>query len=302
MKSPLFPESETSCVGKVPAETLVKIWDETMAIDIRAEISTVQEVKIWRCHRSGLLFFDPQLAGGENLYGQLQKHSWYYMPTRWEFSKVISMLPNQAKVLDIGCGVGYFLLEAKSAGHDVFGLDFSEEVVRSANLNGIASTTQTVRELAKDRSKSFDAVTLFHVLEHVRDPLTFLKDIHALVKPRGKIFISVPDSDSYLSKTFSPLDMPPHHILRWNAQSLSSLQCLLPWILADCWREPLPKEHIRTYIRSLLIPWSWSQPPPHSASFFQKFLGLLLLPSVRNQMADKLLHGETILAVFTAID
>ncbi len=54
-----------------------------------------------------------------------------------------------------------------------------------------------VIETANFKSESFDVITFFDVIEHVRDPETFLKNVHKLLKVSGKIFLVTPSLDSW---------------------------------------------------------------------------------------------------------
>ncbi len=101
------------------------------------------------------------------------------------------------KVLEIGSSYGFFLEEAKRAHLDCIGIDISWEAVAYAKNQGLnARATDLFR--AKFPSHSFDGVVGFHLIEHVSDPLAFLREIHRVIKPGGVILFSTPREGGYL--------------------------------------------------------------------------------------------------------
>jgi SAM-dependent methyltransferase len=70
----------------------------------------------------------------------------------------------------------------------------------------------------------FSVITLFHVLEHVADPLGAIKILKRSLSPGGILAVSVPYSPmSFESDWRDPLNRPPHHLSRWNERSLKAL-------------------------------------------------------------------------------
>jgi SAM-dependent methyltransferase len=95
----------------------------------------------------------------------------------------------------------------------------------------------------------FDAVCSFQVLEHLSDPLSFLKDAINLIKPGGKLIISVPNQDSFIRfDSQDLLNMPPHHMARWSPFTFKWLERILPLELETINFEPLAVYHVDWYI------------------------------------------------------
>jgi hypothetical protein len=67
-----------------------------------------------------------------------------------------------------------------------------------------------------------DHIVVFHVLEHLQDPLQTLSILKSKMKYDGKIWISVPDKENSFAQ-FSHLDWPPHHLSRFSKNSLKCL-------------------------------------------------------------------------------
>ena len=94
------------------------------------------------------------------------------------------------KLLDLGCGMGTFLHLAQSEKWQSIGVDLSKEGCQFAREQyGLDVLCSDLFE-ANFPSNYFDAVTLFHVLEHVPDPKSIIKACYDLVKPGGLVFFS----------------------------------------------------------------------------------------------------------------
>lgn len=99
-------------------------------------------------------------------------------------------------VLDIGCGNGEFLARMKQAGWDASGVDFDPVAVAIARAQGLDVTLAAVGEALPERV--YDLVAASHVIEHVHDPIGFLRDLFSRVAPGGKLWLATPNVDSPL--------------------------------------------------------------------------------------------------------
>lgn len=102
-------------------------------------------------------------------------------------------------ILDIGCGVGFFLAEAARAGYDVYGVEPSITAVHYAHTelnltNVLCGSADQIDELFQD--KKFDIITAFDVLEHIVRPREFLEKLSKHLKPHGIIILTIPMIDS----------------------------------------------------------------------------------------------------------
>lgn len=121
-----------------------------------------------------------------------------------------------ARLLDVGCGNGGFLLLARQAGWLVEGLDFDASAVQAARSRGLEVHHGGI-ELLADRSACYDAITLCHVIEHVHDPMATLRHLHALLKPGGVLWLDTPNLASLGAVRFGQhwrgLESPRHLVL-----------------------------------------------------------------------------------------
>jgi 2-polyprenyl-3-methyl-5-hydroxy-6-metoxy-1,4-benzoquinol methylase len=117
------------------------------------------------------------------------------------------------RLLDVGSGDGDFLRRAKTAGYEVVGQEVNAAAVASAQGAGLDVRLGPLEE-AGFPSQSFDAVRLWHVLEHVAEPLRILRTARALVRPSGVLIVGVPDFDSPARRIFGAewggLQLPFH--------------------------------------------------------------------------------------------
>jgi len=108
----------------------------------------------------------------------------------------ISMLKQYCpggKLLDVGCGRGYFLHQAKQAGFQVEGVEISHRAAQYASEH--FDVTVHIDNLDEETSfdGDYDIITMWHVLEHFQDPVTALQQVWTVLSPRGHLFIEVPN-------------------------------------------------------------------------------------------------------------
>jgi len=115
--------------------------------------------------------------------------------------------------LDIGCGSGGRLLEFRRLGWNVSGLEISSQAAEAGRSLGLDIVVCDLAE-APWPDRSFDAITLYHVLEHVHQPSEYVERIARLLKPGGVVLIAVPNFQSWERRLFGKrwtwLDVPIH--------------------------------------------------------------------------------------------
>lgn len=150
----------------------------------------------------------------------------YQAVKRKNLKNKIQLLDNQehkiSSVLDIGAGTGDFLVSAKLAGFKVFGVEPNEKARQLATKKGIALS----RELESFKGKSFDVITLWHVLEHLPNLEEQIKTIVSLLEPNGTLIIAVPNFKSFDAKHYGSFwagyDVP-RHLWHFSRSSISKI-------------------------------------------------------------------------------
>jgi SAM-dependent methyltransferase len=118
-----------------------------------------------------------------------------------------------ARVLDAGAGQGRFVATAHAAGYDAFGIEPSRRGLERARALGVPVQAVTI-EAAEIGAGSLDAVTLWHVLEHLADPAGALARIAGWLRPGGGLLVGVPNLASLQARIggerWYHLDVPRH--------------------------------------------------------------------------------------------
>lgn len=131
----------------------------------------------------------------------------------------------QGSLLDIGSGTGVFAAAMQAAGWQVTGLEPDEGARAVAkSLQGIELQEPGI--LYQLPPASFDAITLWHVLEHVHDLQGYLERIKLLLKPGGRLIIAVPNYTSKDAAVYGPYwaawDVP-RHLYHFSPQAMEVL-------------------------------------------------------------------------------
>jgi 2-polyprenyl-3-methyl-5-hydroxy-6-metoxy-1,4-benzoquinol methylase len=127
-----------------------------------------------------------------------------------------------ARVLDIGCGNGAFLWHMRSLGWEVCGVEPDPQSAAQAQSAGLDVRIGYLQQQSLLEA-SFDAITAFHVIEHLHDPVGTLRACFKLLKPGGHLTLATPNLDSCGYQRYGPswlgLD-PPRHLVLFTENSL----------------------------------------------------------------------------------
>lgn len=108
------------------------------------------------------------------------------------------------KLLDVGCGPGRFLASAKRAGYQPTGVELNaglaELARRESGAEVLAGAAEDLPRLLADREKTFDAVTLLDVIEHVPDPVGLLRLAARQLAPDGVLLVYTPNHSSLIAR------------------------------------------------------------------------------------------------------
>jgi len=130
------------------------------------------------------------------------------------------------RLLDIGCGMGGYLLAGRELGFDVYGVEPSEShSYIGRQVFGLPITTAYF-DKSKFDPASFDLVVLSHVIEHIFDPAEFMIDVAQVLKPNGVILVLTPNAGSTLaaiSGSVWSMLAPVDHVTMMTPDSLRAL-------------------------------------------------------------------------------
>ena len=117
-------------------------------------------------------------------------------------AKPILRYKREGRILDIGCGDGSLLMFMKGLGWETYGIDFQEGSSRYAReVLGLDVFSGRLEEVSYPKD-FFDIIILFHVLEHLSDPLKTLEKVRPLLKEDGVLLIEVPNFASFEAWVF----------------------------------------------------------------------------------------------------
>jgi len=134
----------------------------------------------------------------------------------------------RGRLLDIGCGYGFFLQEMKCRGWRVEGIEISEVGRQYARDRwDIHMYSQALENLSLP-GNFFDVVTLFYVIEHVLDPMGLLMDVRHILKPGGLILLRWPHSTPIvriLGPLSKKLDLyhTPYHLYDFSPKTMEKM-------------------------------------------------------------------------------
>ncbi len=196
-----------------------------------------QPIVQYQSRESGLRWFSPKVVGEGDLYKFLGlTFDWYYEDSWDKFVALKFLKKLKSPFLDVGCGNGNFLRLAKRAGLSGMGIDLNPEAVAQAQADGL----QVHLESAVPRDFQYPPVLcLFQTLEHVPDPLAFLKSYIDRTQCKTLI-VSVPCFETLLGYTRDPLSWPPHHITFWSEKALRTLGDLVHYRVVRVAYQELP--------------------------------------------------------------
>ena len=126
------------------------------------------------------------------------------------------------RLLEVGCGVGTFLLHAKARGWQAEGIDLSESAIHaSRDLHRMPVRIGSFDELEFDEG-AYRAIVAWEVLEHLADPRSFLEKARRLLQPDGVLACSVPNEGAKVPrpKIRGPASVPPVHLNFWDRAAL----------------------------------------------------------------------------------
>ncbi|MEM2169786.1 MAG: class I SAM-dependent methyltransferase, partial [Candidatus Bathyarchaeia archaeon] len=129
----------------------------------------------------------------------------------------------RGRLIDIGCGNGQFLALMRDLGWEVLGVEPDVEAARVAeDTFGIKVIPSTLEE-ASLPDASADVITMNHVIEHVHDPITLLKECRRVLRPGGMLVVVTPNLNSFGRRLWGKAWLhwdPPRHYFIFSAKSL----------------------------------------------------------------------------------
>lgn len=196
-----------------------------------------------RCSRCGLVYLNPRpAAGGIARIYPPSYHAYDFSPER--FGMVFRVrrrleahrllrdfpdLPDDARILDVGCGDGFhleLLRDFGKPGWTLHGIDASRRSVDAATAKGLDVCLGTAEEMPTD-GPGYDLVLLIATIEHVADPRAVLGAVHKALKPGGRALVVTDNTDTADFRLFRERHWGGYHFPRhFNLFDSTTLQAL----------------------------------------------------------------------------
>lgn len=286
---------------EISSSFLEDAYKKELGIDTSRFFKNTNTISIYKCLDTDYRFYYPSSPAGDDLFYQdLEKFPWYYMDWKWEHDITANLLKKTDTVLEIGCARGGFIKKMKEKGVSVEGLELNSAAIKECKKNDLTVYSHTIEEFSTIKPTSYDVACSFQVLEHIYEVKSFIEASLSVLKPGGRMIISVPNNDSFiLKKSGTILNMPPHHMGLWNMHSLIQLQNHFPCTLQDIQLEPVQTYHVE-YAKRIA-----TERLQQKLSTKTGFLGKLIMP-LMHRVTSFFAHtysehmiGQTILAVYT---
>lgn len=187
------------------------------------------KIDVLQCENCSLVFLSSFDHINDDFYknggmhgGEIDVESWF-KNTKDDDTRRFKFLKKQIKnkkVLDFGCGNGGFLNNAKKITQKAVGVDLQKSL-----QDFYAKNELEVYSSINEVSEKFDYITIFHVLEHLPDPIELLKSMESKLSENGEIIIEVPNSNDalvtiYNNWAFMNFTYWSCHLFLFNEQTL----------------------------------------------------------------------------------
>ena len=170
-----------------------------------------EEARFYSAEFEGFMASRSGAAGG---WQSCESHIKANEPTRIRRMNYLqARVPAGARILEVGCSSGFMLYPFVKNGHACVGIEpsgFFSEYVRNQGIPVYASVEELV---AASPAQKFDFIQHFFVLEHVSQPVSFLKSLVALLKPQGKLVFEIPNVADPL---YTIYDIPAFERFYWS--------------------------------------------------------------------------------------
>lgn len=174
----------------------------------------------------------------------------YMLNKKW---LLISQYSKGKTALDIGCGTGEFIQRGLDFGWKIDGIELSS----NARSIALAKTKTNIKQDIFDpyfENSKYDVITLWHVLEHLSDPVIYLNKFKEILNPNGIIVIAVPNFKAYDAKHYdkywAAYDVPRHfyHFSQTAMQQISmvnnmTIEAIHPLLFDSFYVSLLSEQH-----------------------------------------------------------
>ncbi len=221
---PYIPACPVGCAGAL-AETGIVMPEGALlrCPECRQLVSQVSEARYWQTMRA---FDEPdfnQPSGRESA-----RRSAVARRRLRRIATLVRKPPGETKLLDVGCSRGHFVATAVAMGFHAEGVEPAPAIAEAARKAGLKVRTGLLDD-ARYPDCTFDAVTLFEVLEHLKDPLALMRECRRIMKPGSILCASTGNTASWTVAAmgarwdYFQMDKDAGHVSFYNPRSIEML-------------------------------------------------------------------------------
>ncbi len=163
---------------------------------------------------------------GEVYQNYIQEEQFRKKNFRIKLNKIKKYIPEQGRVLDFGCAMGYFLDVAREDDYEVCGVEISKYASEYAVNTGKHTVYNGDLISGNFADDFFDIITMWDVLEHLYNPVEILSETNRILKKNGALIIETLNISSFAARIMKknwPLFSPPYHLFYFNFETLTGL-------------------------------------------------------------------------------
>ncbi len=303
--SPVIPSGSTTLVDSFLGSDIVELYRRQLGMDVSAYFREKSKFFLYKCNETGYRFYGPEGLDGDGVfYGILQQKltDGYYHEWKFENQLALDAMSNGDKVLDIGCGVGNFLIKAKAKAAEVCGLELNAKAAEQSRQRGLKVTDELISAHAENNEEYYDMVCMFQVLEHIYDVKNFLADAVKVLKKGGKLVIGVPNNEPYFLgyDKYCTLNLPPHHMGLWNKEVFEKMAPAFGLVIKEVRYDVKGSIKTQAYLHAKYLLNIKSIGGNHSTAEKIKMMlmGVITIPAAIIKKITKGINGSHIAVVF----
>jgi SAM-dependent methyltransferase len=187
-----------------------------MEIDQITDNLILRNDNIWHSKFDSVISYPDD---GNEICFQVEDQSFWFNHRNRIIVKAIQRFPPNGVVFDVGGGNGFVSLALSNAGIEAVLLEPGTRGIINARERGIRQIIHSTLEDAGFKKQSIPAVGMFDVLEHIQDDIGFLKTLHYLMVPYGRLYITVPAHQGL----WSVVDEDSGHYRRYGIELLKDV-------------------------------------------------------------------------------
>lgn len=217
----------------------LNIIDKDSIVEFYPETRDNENIPILKCEKSGVIFLKDSSHIDENYYTQMNNFSYWGVDDMkksltstynddFRRIKMIKKIIKDKVFLDFGCGNGGILKQSKKYTKSLYGVELQENV-RKTLIECDFNVFSSIDEIL-DKQIKFDVITMFHVFEHLTEPLKTLEKLYSILNENGILIVEVPHANDalisyYKCESFKKSTFWSEHLILHTKESINKYLC-----------------------------------------------------------------------------